>query len=215
MGGCIDSKQTGTCTSDLSRIARSYAQPAAFRRQQLISARARITATRGHSALSSFEKAGPAGYFWPSSKALLFETTVSKARMRDGPAGYFFPMPCEQGRPVYFDQGCVAAETPRNHRVPPGNRRSSLVHLLSCLGFETGHRAIKTPGTMSRTASRTHHHVSGEGPVSSSGTTAGWLCLCPRCMALSAVAEKVKCIGPKAGRSAAGGLQLRPPMRSP
>jgi hypothetical protein len=83
--------------------------------------------------------------------------------------------------------------------------------LLSCLGSETGHCAIKTPGTMSRTASRTHRHVSGEGPVSSSGTTAGWLCLCPRCMALSAVAEKVKCIGPKAGRSAAGGLQLRPP----
>jgi hypothetical protein len=42
--------------------------------------------------------------------------------------------------------------------------------LLSCLGSETGHCAIKTPGTMSRTASRTHRHVSGEGPVSSSGT---------------------------------------------
>lgn len=36
-------------------------------------------------------------------------------------------------------------------------------------------------------------------PLPSSGTTAGWLCLWFRCMALSAVAEKVRPIGPKAG----------------
>ena len=46
---------------------------------------------------------------------------------------------------------------------------------------------------------RTLFHVSGEEPAFWSSTTAEWLRLWFRCMALSAVAEKVRSIGPKAG----------------
>lgn len=57
---------------------------------------------------------------------------------------------------------------------------------------------------------RTLFHVSGEEPALWSSTTAEWLRLWFRCMALSAVAEKVRSIGPKAGERTAIGLQLRP-----
>jgi hypothetical protein len=62
---------------------------------------------------------------------------------------------------------------------------------------------------------RTLFHVSGEEPAFWSSTTVEWLRLWFRCMALSAVAERVRSIGPKAGERTAMGIQLRLSEGSP
>jgi hypothetical protein len=134
----------------------------------------RVGASRQHEASRRFPPSrgqGPQGIFGPRPKpSPPLRDNSSRARMRDRAAGCFFLPPCEQGGPVYFDQGCVAAENPRNHRVP--RQPPFLSGPLALLSrFRNGTLCgIKTPGTMSRTASRTHRHVSGEGPASSSGT---------------------------------------------
>ncbi|KAK4130209.1 hypothetical protein BT67DRAFT_240608 [Trichocladium antarcticum] len=52
---------------------------------------------------------------------------------------------------------------------------------------------------MLRAANPSTSHVSDEEPARSRVTSAGWLCLWFRRMAVSAVAEMVRPIGPKAG----------------
>ena len=81
---------------------------------------------------------------------------------------------------------------------------------------ETGHCSMKTPRHNLHERLAPSPFTCREGPTSSSsGTTAGWLCLWFRCMALSAVAENARSIGPKAGRVPRGDVQLRRPHRSP
>jgi hypothetical protein len=145
-----------------------------------------------------------AGLFWLWSKYPFFETMAT--RLGCGTKAPGDPCLLEQmDGPVCLVQGCVVGEHPLAHstpRPPPlsPSHPPTLGAFFTVYVPKRGGVASRRPGALAENGKPTHlFHVSGEGPASSSGTTAGRLRLCFRCMALSAVAENVRSIGPKAG----------------
>lgn len=178
-GRCIDLRQTGTCTSYVSRIACSYAPVG------VLTPTAPIRMHRGNTGRSRaflLREGTHQGVSLVLVEAHLSRDNGREARMRDAVAACSLPRPSEESclptplrtasLPRTRSLTLRPREPPAVHRPTPSSRSSTLTLP------QVPKRAIvarKAQAQRSRMASLKSFHVLGDRPASSSGTTAGWL----------------------------------------